>query len=255
MIPKKIHYCWLSGDAYPEKIEECINSWKKKLPDYEFILWSKDIFDIETSIWVKEAFLKKKYAFAADYIRFYALYNYGGIYLDSDVEVLRTFDDLLDLPYFIGFDSSNSFEAAVMASEPGNLWVKLCLEYYNNRHFLQSDGSFDVKVLPLIMKEEIEKRYVIAPLTNFHFKYVSDKCIYVYPYTFFSPKRHDTGDVNVESYTYTIHHYAMSWIPYRMKFLIKVKRTLMVLLGVKTVDSFINVFSLRKIKDRMLKYK
>ena len=87
MIPKQIHLCWLSGDPYPAKIEKCLASWKKHLPDYEVVLWDTERFDLESVPWVKQAFEAKKYAFAADYIRFYALYNYGGIYLDSDVEV------------------------------------------------------------------------------------------------------------------------------------------------------------------------
>ena len=88
MIPKIIHFCWMSGDPYPEKIQKCIDSWKKILPDYEFWLWDSNRFDMESSVWVKEAFAARKYAFCADYIRCFALYTYGGIYLDSDVEVL-----------------------------------------------------------------------------------------------------------------------------------------------------------------------
>ena len=102
MIPKILHLCWLSGDAYPAKIAKCIDSWKRVLPDYDIILWDTKRFPLSQSQWVREAFEKKKYAFAADYIRFYALYTMGGIYLDSDVEVLKSFDDLLDLPYFMG---------------------------------------------------------------------------------------------------------------------------------------------------------
>src|SRR5690606_40794226 len=101
MIPKKIHFCWLSGDEYPDLIKKCVNTWKEKLPDYEFILWDTNRFDLDSNIWVKQAFETKKYAFAADYIRLYAVYNYGGIYLDTDVEVIKSFEDLLDLPYFI----------------------------------------------------------------------------------------------------------------------------------------------------------
>src|SRR5574344_1400117 len=102
MIPQIIHYCWLSNDPYPAELVGYMETWKKMLPDYEFILWNFDRFDISSSIWVKEAFNAKKYAFAADYIRCYALYNYGGIYLDMDVEVIKPFDDLLSKKYFLG---------------------------------------------------------------------------------------------------------------------------------------------------------
>ena len=107
MIPKIIHLCWLSGDPYPPKIAKCLETWKKHLADYEIILWDTNRFDLNSSIWVRQAFEKKKYAFAADFIRFYALYHFGGIYLDSDVEVLKSFDDLLDLPYFMGVEKAH----------------------------------------------------------------------------------------------------------------------------------------------------
>ena len=121
MIPKIIHLCWLSGDPYPAKIAKCLDTWKKHLPDYEVMLWDTNRFDLNSSIWVRQAFEKKKYAFAADYIRFYALYHYGGIYLDSDVEVLKSFDDLLDLPYFMGAEKAHTPEAAIIGAE------KVCL--------------------------------------------------------------------------------------------------------------------------------
>ena len=117
MIPKIIHLCWLSGDKYPAKIAKCIASWKKNLPDYEIMLWDTKRFDLNSSNWVKQAFEAKKYAFAADYIRFYALYNYGGVYLDSDVEVLKSFNPLLDLPYFVGAVQPGTPEAAIMGAE------------------------------------------------------------------------------------------------------------------------------------------
>ena len=128
MIPKIIHLCWLSGDAYPNKIAKCIDSWKRIMPDYEIVLWDTKRFDLNQSLWVKQAFEKKKYAFAADYIRFYALYTMGGIYLDSDVEVLKRFDDFLDLPYFMGAEKAGTPEAAIMGAEKdvtglSNVWT------------------------------------------------------------------------------------------------------------------------------------
>ena len=106
MIPKIIHYCWLSKDPIPKDMQMFIDGWYEKLPDYEFMLWDFNRFDIHSSQWVKEAFSKKKYAFAADYIRLYALYNYGGIYMDMDVEVLKSFDPFLKLKTMICFENS-----------------------------------------------------------------------------------------------------------------------------------------------------
>jgi hypothetical protein len=102
------------------------------LSDYEVILWDTNRFDLNSSIWVRQAFEKKKYAFAADYIRFYALYHFGGIYLDSDVEVLRSFNDLLDLPYFMGVEKAQTPEAAIIGAEKGCDWIKMCLDYYQD---------------------------------------------------------------------------------------------------------------------------
>ena len=126
MIPKKIHLCWLSGEKFPPFIEYCISTWKKVLPDYEIILWDTARFDIDSVPWVREAYESRKYAFAADYIRYYALYTEGGIYLDSDVEVLKSFDNLLSYRSFIGFEASTRhFEAAVGGVEAGCRWCRI----------------------------------------------------------------------------------------------------------------------------------
>ena len=157
MIPKIIHLCWLSGDPYPPKIAMCLETWKRHLVDYEIILWDTKRFDLNSSIWVRQAFEKKKYAFAADYIRFFALYHFGGIYLDSDVEVLKGFDDLLDLPYFMGVEKAQTPEAAIIGAEKGCDWIKLCLDYYENRPFINEDGSLNIQTVPAIMIHQIEK--------------------------------------------------------------------------------------------------
>lgn len=255
MIPKIIHYCWLSEDAYPENIKKCIESWKAKLPGYEIKLWNLKNESIRSSAWVQEAFAHKKYAFAADYIRLYALYHYGGIYLDSDVEVLRNFDELLKLPYFVGLDSYGSIEAAVLGCEAKNPWIKQCLDYYNDRHFVLNDGSLDTKTLPEIMNTIIRKDYKLTPLNQEYSLYELDECLYIHPYTAFSPKRHDTGKICKKDYTYTIHHYAMSWIPYRIRLIVQLKRLLMMILGKDFVEFLIKIFSLRTMKNRILSKK
>ena len=101
--------------------------------------------------------MPKKYAFAADYIRFYALYHFGGIYLDSDVEVLKSFDDLLDLPYFMGEEKAQTPEAAIIGAEKGCDWIKLCLDYYKDRSFVNEDGSLNIQTVPAIMIRQIEQ--------------------------------------------------------------------------------------------------
>ena len=131
MIPKVIHYCWISGDPFPEKIQKCVNSWHQVLPDYEFVLWDAERIAGIGSRYVNEAVTSKQFAFAADFIRFYALYTYGGIYLDSDVEVLKPFDDLLGLRYFIGKENSwNVWEPAIIGAEAGIPWMKRMVRWW-----------------------------------------------------------------------------------------------------------------------------
>lgn len=221
MIPKIIHLCWLSGDPYPPKIAKCLASWKKHLPDYEVMLWDTNRFDLESSIWVKQAFEKKKYAFAADYIRFHALYYYGGIYLDSDVEVLKSFDDLLDLPYFIGAEKAQTPEAAIIAAEKGCDWIKRCLDYYENRCFIKEDGSLDIKKLPEIMVEQISKFKLVRVLSlndslNIR-KLDMQNEVLEFNDAFFSPKVFDSREVEITPYTYAIHHYQNSWFSPKAK--------------------------------------
>lgn len=235
MISKVIHLCWLSGDPYPEKIKKCIDSWKRVLPDYEIMLWDTKRFDLDSSIWVKQAFEAKKYAFAADYIRFYALYHYGGIYLDSDVEVLKSFDDLLHLPYFAGAEKAGTIEAAIMGSEPHNPWIKKCLDYYDNREFIMSDGSFDIRKLPEIMNDEISK---LLPINNIsleeskHLEKLDFKNqVIVLPDEYFSPKVFDSRQVLLTPNTYAIHHYENSWFSHKAKFYYRMRSVLIRLFG------------------------
>lgn len=216
-IPKIIHFCWLSGEPYPELVQHCINSWKKVLPDYEIVLWDAKRFDVNSVPWVKQACEAKKWAFAADYIRLYALYNYGGIYLDSDVEVLKSFNDLLELPYFFGrehyfdmIDASNTIEAATMGCEKGNPVIKLCLDFYQNRQFKKPNGELDMLILPYAMALVFSKYKLknIASVKEFD---SSADTICLLPMDYFSPKNTRTLKLDQTENTYSIHHFNGSW--------------------------------------------
>lgn len=211
MIPKVIHFCWLSDDEYPEKIKTCIQSWKRILPDYEIRLWDLKRFDLQSSIWVKEAYTAKKYAFAADYIRCYALYTEGGIYLDSDVEVLRSFDSLLELPYFIGEEQGGNLEPAVMGCQKGWPFLGKMLEYYKGRHFINESGM-DMETLPVIMSKEVCKRYEYIRISSKD-KFKEEKGSFcVFPAEYFSPKYPNAiNNCPITKETYAIHHFAASW--------------------------------------------
>ena len=239
MIPKIIHLCWLSGDKYPAKIAKCIASWKKHLPDYEIMLWDTKRFDLNTSNWVKQAFEAKKYAFAADYIRFYALYHYGGIYLDSDVEVLKSFNPLLDLPYFVGAEKAGTPEAAIMGAEKGLPWIKECLDYYNKRDFIKKDGSYDIRKLPDIMVEQITKLQPIRNLSLEESERIREldfsKEVLVMHDKYFSPKVFDSREVEITPYTYAIHHYQNSWFSHKAKIYYRFRTIMIRVFGYKFV--------------------
>ena len=177
----------------------------------------------------------KKYAFAADYIRFYALYHMGGIYLDSDVEVLKGFDDLLDLPYFIGAEKAQTPEAAIIGAEKGCDWIKQCLDYYQDRSFIKEDSSLDITKLPEIMVEQIQKLKPIRVLSiedslNIR-KMDMQKEVLEFNDSFFSPKVFDSREVEITQYTYAIHHYQNSWFSHKAKAYYRFRSLLIRVLG------------------------
>ena len=216
MIPKIIHYCWLSKDPIPSSLQGYMKSWKNFLPDYEFMLWNFDRFDKNSSIWVQEAFEKKKYAFAADYIRLYAVYNFGGFYLDMDVEVLKSFDDLLKLKSAVCWqDEHDGLEAACFGAVKGAEWIKVCLNYYKEKHFINSNGEMELKVLPNIMEDCLkENGFVIKSVSSVSeiLEDSTEKTLSVLPSFFFSPKSYKTGRIFLREQTYSIHHFAGSWL-------------------------------------------
>jgi hypothetical protein len=175
VIPRKIHYCWLSGEPLPDTLKRCLDSWGKVMPDYELVKWDTNRFDIESSVFALEAFRARKWAFAADYIRLHALNLEGGIYLDSDVLVTRRFDDFLTWDFFTSMEyheehvlrhgtlqqlhpdgtprqsgapqTGIGIEAAVLASVPGHPFIRDCLAYYRDRHFILEDGTHHDRII------------------------------------------------------------------------------------------------------------
>ena len=144
MIPKIIHYCWFGRNPLPELAQKCIASWKKYCPDYQIIEWNEDNFDINCNAYVKEAYEAKKWAFVSDVARLYALVEMGGIYMDTDVEVLKPLDSLLKYEAVSGFESETAIPTGLMAACKGQkLFVEL-LHEYDTIHFKRSDGSLDL---------------------------------------------------------------------------------------------------------------
>ena len=209
MIPKIIHLCWLSGDSFPEEIQRCISSWKKYLPDYEIWLWDTTKFDVSSTVWTKQAFEAKKYAFAADYIRLYALYNYGGIYLDSDVLVYKSFDDLLHLPYFIGQEYTGSFEPAIIGAEPKMPWIKDVMDRYNDRAFIKADNNYDMITLPEVFFEILTPKYKFSMIDRVVGYKWDGKNIILFHKDFFNSRNSIGSRKTFRSYC--THNYAGAW--------------------------------------------
>ena len=232
MIPKVIHYCWLSGDPYPDLIQRCIDSWKKRLPDYELVLWDASRFDVNQTEWTRQAFEKRKWAFVADFVRFYALYNYGGIYLDSDVEVLKPFDDLLQQDYFFGFEcgaAEDLPEAACFGAAKGLPWLKKCMDFYEKEPFIAPDGSFNQIVAPMVFKAAFESCENVSLRNDGKIRKLDGGSIY--PDKWFSSKNRYSDKPIVTADTYAVHHFTSAWFDRRTKMRRKIVRLSVSILG------------------------
>lgn len=201
-IPKLIHFCWISGEPKPLQVLYCMNSWQKHLKGFEFVIWDKECFNINSVPYVKEACNAQKWAYACDYIRLYALYHHGGIYLDSDVFIYKSFEPFLCHSAFssVEFHSKMFFksiiegksgndtdglgiEAAVLGAKPGHSWIKACMDYYEGKHFENTLEFMNSMILPGIMAEISAKEFGFQfdPV----FQLLNDD-IYLYPPDVFS---------------------------------------------------------------------
>jgi hypothetical protein len=243
MIPKIIHLCWFSGDPYPELIRKCLESWRQFLPDYEIKLWdAAQLAKVEMPEWVSQAITAKKYAFAADYVRLYALYTYGGFYLDSDVQVLHSFDDLLGNLSVMGKETSGDFEPAVIGAVPRTEWLGKCMEYYHGRSFVKNDGSYDMTPLPIIVGETLQREYGI-PQRNARAALYPEAELRIFEAVKFSPKCRITKEILAGADTYAVHHFDGKWVESTFVHQMKefVHKTVVNLFGRSFHNKFVNL--------------
>lgn len=233
MIPKKIHYCWFGGNPLPEDAKKCIESWKKYLPDYEIKEWNESNFDIKSNLYVRQAYESKKFAFVTDYVRLYALVTEGGIYMDTDVEVLKSYDPFLHHNAFSGFENNNFVPTGMMASEKGGRWATELLEEYNHRVFINKDGTFDLSTNTEHITHYMQNHGLIL---NNTFQDLPE-LITIYPSDYFCPKDHGTGLIKLTDNSVCIHHFACSWLPRHLKLRHKIKLTLVKIIGSNMVDA------------------
>ncbi len=210
MIPKTIHYCWFGRNPLPESAIKCINSWRRFFPDYEIKEWNEDNFDVNSIPYTAEASQARKYAFVSDYARFWILYNYGGVYFDTDVEVINPMDDILARGAFMGMEVVWDYPKVApglgMAMEKGHDLCKQAMDCYAQMPFLFEHG--------------VAKHESIVPLTSrllVNFGMQPNDClqhvagIWIYPCDFFNPLDDLTGKLNITENTRSIHWYAASW--------------------------------------------
>ena len=256
MIPKIIHYCWFGNNPLPSITLKCIESWKKCCPGYEIKLWNEDNFDINCCEYAQQAYKEKKWAFVSDVARFKVLNEHGGIYLDTDVELLKQIDPFLGHEGFIGFetcslelkDSENKpcwllNPGLVMGCEQGNHVIKDLLDEYNSRSFYNNDGSLNLKTICYYTSKYFYARGMKSE--NIHQDIAG---IHLYPKEFFNPMDKKTGNIAVSESTYSIHHYAASWTSQTEKRNVKLFHVLNSLLG-KRMTGFIRTLY-RKLKGK-----
>lgn len=211
-IPKVIHYCWFGKGNLSELNLKCIESWKRYCPDFEIIEWNENNFDINSVSYVKEAYEAKKYAFVADYVRLYALVNYGGIYMDTDVELLKPIEKLLKNDGFIGFEDNKYIGTAIIGCKKELELFNEFFSSYTNKKFLLDDKTFDMATNVDMITDCFEK-YGLKKNNN---KQMINR-IKVFPSNYFYPKKNKDKSYKVESTTYSIHYNEGSWISPEMK--------------------------------------
>ncbi len=225
MIPKIVHYCWLGEKDYPPLVKRCIASWKKILPGWEFRLWDKRCLDEIDCDWVKEAYKAKAFAHASDYIRLYAVYKYGGFYLDSDVEMIKDFSPLLSNTYVFGMErGTGHIEAATYGAEPLNPFIRECMDYYQRLHYINEDGTNNMNICSPHVMTQIAGDFTIIQAIN-EFDPAQNK-LQIFTADFFSPKSHISNRLTITEDTFSIHHFRVSWMPIRKKTSIRLRRLL-----------------------------
>ena len=238
MIPKIIHYCWFGCNPLPELARKCIASWRRYLPDYEIKEWNEDNFDVNIIPYTAEAYAQKKYAFVSDYARFWILYRYGGIYFDTDVEVIRPLDDIIARGSFMGFETDpNPKQGDAASVAPGLGLIKKMLDYYDGRHFVrEANMRNQITVVHIATKVLMDSGLSCKPGIQ------QVDGVWIYPSEYFCPINVTTGRIHVEKNTRTIHHYAGTWVDKKFS----VKEALKRILPERIVLLLINMKSRRK---------
>ena len=209
MIPPIIHYCWFGDKPLPKYAKKNIESWRKFFPDFEIKEWNENNFDINIIPYTSESYKQKKYAFVSDFARYCVLFNYGGIYFDTDVEVIKSFEDIIERGAFLGIENDRDLISVApglcMGAYSGMSFYKEIIDFYSSVYL-----SSDEKVVPYLVKKTTEF------LTKDGFKREDKlqhvKEIWIYPNDYFNPLDDYTGKIRITQNTHSIHYYSKSWI-------------------------------------------
>ena len=223
MIPKKLHYVWVGDPNKKSQLfYKCLESWKKYCPDWEIIEWNESNFNINESLYAKEAYDLKKYGFVPDYIRAKILYDNGGVYLDTDVELTKPLDDLLDNDFLISFENEVHLETAVLASCKGHPFAKMMSEFYTYYPYVYN-GKPDLtpstpiwtniikKYYGLKLKNSLQKLSILDEYKDKINEKMKDKTITVLPRDYFCPLNYTIKELHTTDNTYAIHYFDASW--------------------------------------------
>lgn len=233
-IPKKIHYCWFGRGKLPRLAEKCIKSWEKYCPDFEIICWNEDNFDLNQNRYVREAYEAGKWAFVSDYVRLKVIYEYGGIYLDTDVELIKSLEPLLVGKGYMGFDEKGIVATGLgFAAEQGNEIIAEMLKEYDNIPFVLPDGTYDMTPCPDRNTDALKRLGMDIKNTNQTFMGMR-----FLPREYLCPMDYYTGKNEKTKNTYSIHHYCASWTSAVTKRTTRIKR----IIGVKMYDKLYGKF-------------
>lgn len=220
MIQKKIHYCWFGGNPLPELAQKCIASWRKFCPDYEIIEWNETNYDIKKNKYMSQAYENKRWGFVPDYARLDIIYTYGGIYLDTDVELIKPIDELLKLKAFAGVEQNSEYVALGLGfgAEKGHPTIKALCDYYDTLSFVEN-GELNLTPAPKINS-------TVLQAMGYRFsKQIMDACgMTIFPSEYLCPIDYDTDELRITENTYSIHHYTASWYDESQRYALKLKR-------------------------------
>lgn len=210
-IPKIIHYCWFGENPIPERDRACIESWRVFCPEYQIIEWNESTYALASApLYVRQAYEAKRWAFVTDYVRLQVVYEHGGIYLDTDVELIRNWDDLLEIDGFAGIEkvTHNLALGLGFGAVKGHPLLKELCDVYTTMHFLDSAGKPNLTPSPQIITKYINKKY---PGVIFNQKVELQGGFIIFPTEYFCPQDYETGITEITDKTYSIHHYHASW--------------------------------------------